>query len=63
MARGMDRMCRQEVKKRKPSARSFIYNLGGDRPWFEKAKLFLRNNWIKVKNVQNCCGHPGEPGC
>jgi hypothetical protein len=56
-------MCNQEIEKKRANLRSFIYNLSGDRPWFEKAKFFFRNNWIKIKNVQNCCGHPGEPGC
>jgi hypothetical protein len=32
-------------------------------PWLKKVYLLIRNNWIKIKNFQSCCGHPGEPGC
>jgi hypothetical protein len=32
-------------------------------PWREKLRLIIKNNFIKMKTVRNCCGHPGEPGC
>jgi hypothetical protein len=32
-------------------------------PWGEKIRLIIKNNFIKIKTRQNCCGHPGEPGC
>jgi hypothetical protein len=32
-------------------------------PLSKKLWLLLRNNWIKISKFQNCCGHPGEPGC
>jgi hypothetical protein len=32
-------------------------------PWRDKLRFFFRNNWTKIRNVQDCCGHPGEPGC
>ncbi len=28
-----------------------------------KLRLFIRNNWIKVRTRSACCGHYGEPGC
>ena len=49
--------------KRKPSLRSVFVNLRGDTPWRQRLRLLFRNNWIKFRNVQDCCGHPGEPGC
>jgi hypothetical protein len=49
--------------KKKPSLKSFFTNLGANMPWLEKLRLFTQNNWIKIKNTRNCCGHPGEPGC
>jgi len=54
-------MC--EEKSSRPSPRAFFTNLTGPEPWTRKIRLLLRNNWIKLKNFQNCCGHPGEPGC
>jgi len=56
-------MCNEDTKKRKPNPRSFFTNLTVDMPWQKKILLVLRNNWIKIRNFQNCCGHPGEPGC
>jgi hypothetical protein len=47
----------------RPSARAFFTNLSGPQPWLEKVSLLLKNNWLKIKNFQDCCGHPGEPGC
>jgi hypothetical protein len=32
-------------------------------PLGKKISLLLRNNIVKIKNRQDCCGHPGEPGC
>ena len=28
-----------------------------------KARLAIRNNAIKARTRQNCCGNHGEPGC
>jgi hypothetical protein len=50
-------------KKAKPSIRDFFTNLSGPRPLSEKIALLIRNNALKIKNRQECCGHPGEPGC
>lgn len=32
-------------------------------PLGRKLWLILRNNALKVRRRQSCCGHPGEPGC
>jgi hypothetical protein len=53
----------RELEKRRPKAQSFFMNFRGDMPWTKKIVLFIRNNWIKIKKFQSCCGHPGEPGC
>lgn len=47
----------------KPTPRSFFTNLRAPMPWPKKLWLLLRNNWIKIRRGQSCCGHPGEPGC
>lgn len=52
-----------EEGKTRPSPRAFFTNLAGPEPWARKLRLLLRNNWLKLQTLQNCCGHPGEPGC
>jgi hypothetical protein len=47
----------------RPSPKDFLENLRREMPWREKLRLFIRNNFIKIKTGRNCCGHPGEPGC
>lgn len=47
----------------RPSPKDFLSNLRQRMPWGEKLRLFIRNNFIKIKTGRNCCGHPGEPGC
>jgi hypothetical protein len=47
----------------RPSIGAVLSNLSGPRPLSEKIRLLIRNNAIKIRNRQNCCGHPGEPGC
>ncbi len=54
-------MC--QTPRPRPDIRVFFSNLTGPRPWPEKIRLLLRNNWLKIKHLQDCCGHPGEPGC
>lgn len=34
-----------------------------DAGFFEKLRLVSRNSWRKMKLRQDCCDHPGEPGC
>jgi hypothetical protein len=54
-------MCQEE--KTWPSSRAFFTNLQGPAPWLKKILLLMKNNWVKLKNFQNCCSHLGEPGC
>jgi len=60
-ARRLKLMCRE--KKSRPSPRAFFDNLRGPQPWSRKILMLLRNNWKKLTSLQDCCGHPGEPGC
>ncbi len=46
-----------------PSLRSFITNMDAPMPLTRKLRLLARNVAIRVVKRQNCCGHPGEPGC
>jgi len=50
-------------QEKRPSPGAFFSNLKGPEPSPKKIRLLLRNNWLKLKNWRNCCGHPGEPGC
>jgi hypothetical protein len=47
----------------RPSLADFLTNL--DQPMALRDKLgkLIRNLWRRVILRQNCCGHPGEPGC
>ncbi len=48
---------------RKPDLKEFLDNLKKPMPFPLKARLYLRNNLLKIKNLQSCCGNHGEPGC
>ncbi len=48
---------------RRPSVSDFLTNLNQAMPWPEKIGKLVRNLWRRVALRQNCCGHPGEPGC
>lgn len=50
-------------RDRRGTIRETLANLATPAPLAEKARLFVRNNWIKLRTAQGCCGHPGEPGC
>ena len=41
----------------------WITNLKQPMPLTRKLYLLARNNWIRIRHAQTCCGHPGEPGC
>jgi len=56
------RLYRGEVEKM-ASLRAFFTNMSVPMPLHRKVYLLLRNNAIKLWRRQNCCGHPGEPGC
>ena len=46
-----------------PSLRAFITNMDAPMPLHRKLRLLVRNITIRIVKRQNCCGHPGEPGC
>jgi hypothetical protein len=46
-----------------PNLRSFFSNMSVKMPLHKKLYLVLRNWGIKIVKRQDCCGHPGEPGC
>ncbi len=47
-----------------PSLRDLITNFREyDAPFTTKVRMALRNTAIKLRQHQNCCGNPGEPGC
>ena len=49
--------------KRHPSMKAVFTNMKVKMPLHRKLYLVFRNNWIKIRMRQDCCGHPGEPGC
>jgi hypothetical protein len=49
--------------RQQPSFRSFLTNMDQPMPLPEKLSKLLRNIARRVVLRQNCCGHPGEPGC
>ncbi len=55
-------MCSNHQHDR-PDPQAFLENLRQPMPWRRKIKLFLRNNWIKMRAGSDCCGNHGEPGC
>lgn len=46
-----------------PTPSAFIRNLRQPMPLGRKLRLVARNEWIKIRRHQTCCGHYGEPGC
>jgi hypothetical protein len=48
---------------KKPELKDFMANMNKPMPFTRKAGLFIRNNLLKIKNLQSCCGNHGEPGC
>lgn len=47
----------------RPEPGAFWRNLRQPMPLSKKIKLLFSNLWRRVKLRQNCCDHPGEPGC
>lgn len=47
----------------KPDLKELLDNLKTPMSWNRKARLFLRNNLVKIQKRQTCCGNAGEPGC
>lgn len=48
---------------RRPSFNDLFTNLEQPMPLGEKLTKLVRNLWRRVVLMDNCCGHPGEPGC
>jgi hypothetical protein len=48
---------------KRPSIRVAFTNMKVSMPLHRKLRLLFRNNWIKIRTRQDCCGHLGEPGC
>ncbi len=46
-----------------PSLSSVFSNMRVPMPLCQKLERIVVNNWIKIRTLSNCCGHPGEPGC
>ncbi|MGZ4105559.1 MAG: hypothetical protein ACXVQY_08160 [Actinomycetota bacterium] len=34
-----------------------------DQPFLTKVGLVVKNNFIKIRTLKDCCGNYGEPGC
>ena len=45
------------------SLKDFLTNLDQPMPLMQKLGKLVRNLWRRVALRQDCCGHPGEPGC
>ncbi len=45
------------------SIRDFITNMDQPMALPRKLRLLVRNITIRIVKRQDCCGHPGEPGC
>jgi predicted DCC family thiol-disulfide oxidoreductase YuxK len=46
-----------------PSLKAFFTNMSLPMPFHKRIYLVFRNNLIKIRKRQDCCGHQGEPGC
>jgi hypothetical protein len=47
----------------RPSLSAYLTNLEQPMPIGRKIRLLLQNISIRIAKRQDCCGHPGEPGC
>jgi hypothetical protein len=54
---------REDRMGKRPSIGDFLTNLDQPMPFLEKKGKLIRNLWRRIALRQNCCGHPGEPGC
>lgn len=46
-----------------PSLRAYYTNMSLPMPMHRKLYLLFKNASLRILKRQNCCGHPGEPGC
>jgi hypothetical protein len=56
---GVVEMC----SNKRPDFSEFLDNLKKPMPLTRKAGLYLRNNLLKIRKLQSCCGNHGQPGC
>lgn len=50
--------------KQRPSLQAIFSNWkNSPEPFLTKLGMALKNNLIKLRKGQNCCGHYGEVGC
>lgn len=47
----------------RPTLKATLDNLRQPMPLREKLRLVARNFSLRFSKRQNCCGHPGQPGC
>ena len=47
----------------RPSLSAYLTNLKQPMPWPKKLRLLFRNAGVRIVKRQDCCDHPGEPGC
>jgi hypothetical protein len=53
-----------DERPQRPSLRSSLANWRAyDASFLTKLRLALRNNWTKLRRMDNCCGNEGQPGC
>ncbi len=52
-----------ENKQRRGTPSEAMQLLRQPMPLGRKIYLVLRNNWLKIRRGESCCGHDGEPGC
>lgn len=52
------------TREQRPSWANVVTNWQRrDLTFAQKLRLQLKNSWLRVRRVSNCCGNPGEPGC
>lgn len=56
-------MCANHDHDDRLNVNATIENLRQPMPLGRKVRLFVRNNWIKLRTGSGCCGNHGEPGC
>jgi hypothetical protein len=59
-------MCNPRLTPNDPgrnSPRKYVHNLAQPMPLGTKLRYIARNLWIRASRLQDCCGHPGQPGC
>lgn len=52
-----------DSRRKRSRVGAMFTNMKVKMPLHRKLYLVFRNNWIKIRTRQGCCGHLGEPGC